>query len=134
MTDHRSIVFFDGHCALCCASVRFIIRRDRKARFVFAALQSPTGQKLLHKVKSSALASDSIILLEDQQVFEYSTAALKIARHLDGAWPVLYVLMAAPRWLRDAFYRWVARNRNRFFRRYEECWLPGPSYQGRFLE
>src|SRR3990172_10932307 len=41
------IVLYDGWCNLCDSSVAFILRRDRHARFRFAALQSPAGTALL---------------------------------------------------------------------------------------
>src|SRR6266704_2311094 len=39
-----------------------------------------------------------------------------------------------PRLLRDRLYRWIARNRYRWFGRREACMVPSPEMQGRFLE
>ena len=44
-----NIILFDGVCNLCNGVVSFIIKRDKKALFRFAALQSGTGQLLLKR-------------------------------------------------------------------------------------
>jgi predicted DCC family thiol-disulfide oxidoreductase YuxK len=38
------LILYDGVCRLCTASVIFVIRRDPRKRFHFAALQSPLGR------------------------------------------------------------------------------------------
>ncbi|GAA3402918.1 thiol-disulfide oxidoreductase DCC family protein [Paenibacillus hodogayensis] len=44
--DTGSIILFDGECNLCHAVVRFVISRDPKRRFRFAALDSEAGLAL----------------------------------------------------------------------------------------
>ncbi len=78
-------------------------------------------------------AGDTIILSEDGQVYDRSTAALKIARCLDGLWPLMYVFIVVPRPLRDMVYRYIARNRYKWFGREEQCLVPTPEIRGRFL-
>jgi len=43
----KPIIFFDGVCHLCNASVDFILRADRHRRFTFAPLQGKTAAELL---------------------------------------------------------------------------------------
>ncbi|MCC7344911.1 MAG: thiol-disulfide oxidoreductase DCC family protein [Deltaproteobacteria bacterium] len=126
-------VLFDGVCNLCNASVAFILRRDRKAYFRFASLQSEAAKGLLqgHSLEAGL---DSIVLLEDGKCFTKSTAALRIARHLGGLWPLLYAFLILPRWIRDPIYDWVARNRYRWFGHRESCMLPSAQWKDRFLE
>ena len=45
--QHENILLFDGVCNLCNGVVQFIIKRDKKAKFKFTALQSDAGQQLL---------------------------------------------------------------------------------------
>lgn len=133
--SNAPVVLFDGVCNLCQWSVRFIVRRDRRGVFRFAALQSPAGRALLagHRL-ADAQAPDSVVLLEGGRASTGSTAALRIARRLDGAWPLLYALVAVPRPLRDALYRFVARNRYRWFGRQAACMPPTPELRARFLD
>ena len=130
----HSVVLFDGVCNLCQWSVRFIIARDRRGAFRFAALQSHEGRALLAAHGATAALPDSIVLLEDGRAYTESTAVLRIARQLDGAWPLLYALVAVQRPLRDALYRIVARNRYRWFGRQQACMLPTPALRARFLD
>lgn len=122
------VILFDGVCNLCHGAVRFIIRRDRAARFRFASLQSEPGRRL-----AAGPAPDSILLVENGLRYDRSTAALRIARRLDGAWPLLYAFIVVPRPLRDALYAWIARHRYRWFGRLDACPLPDPRLADRFL-
>lgn len=127
------IVLFDGVCNLCNGSVQFLLKRDREARFRFAALQSDTGRSLLAEHGLDPNALSSVVLIEDGKIWQESSAALRIARYLPGAWKLLRVFAAVPRPLRDAVYRWIARNRYRWFGKTETCWLPTPELKARFL-
>lgn len=124
------VILFDGVCNLCTASVRFVIARDRRRRFRFASLQSPVAQKLL----GAPSPLDSVVLVMDGATYRKSTAALLIARRLDGLWPLLAVFLVIPRFVRDAVYDWVGNRRYRLFGRTDACWTPGPELAGRFLD
>jgi predicted DCC family thiol-disulfide oxidoreductase YuxK len=127
------IVLFDGVCNLCNGSIQFLIKRDRKAYFRFASLQSDTGQKLQADLGMDPQALDSVILVEGDRWYKESDAAFRIARSLPGAWKLLTAFRIIPRPLRDAMYRWIARNRYRWFGKAETCWLPTPELRSRFL-
>lgn len=127
-------MLFDGVCNLCNGSVNFIIDRDPAARFRFAALQTPAAAELLARHgRIPAATPDSIILIEGDRLYEHSTAALRIARRLRGGWKLLYAFIIVPRPLRDLVYRWIARNRYRWFGRSEACRMPTPELRERFL-
>jgi predicted DCC family thiol-disulfide oxidoreductase YuxK len=128
------ILLFDGVCNLCNGSVQFIIRRDPKARFRFASLQSEAGQRYLDELRIDRQAVDSVILIEGDRWSKEGDAALRIARLLPGPWKALTVFRLLPRPLRDRLYRLVARNRYRWFGKRESCWLPTPELRGRFLD
>jgi predicted DCC family thiol-disulfide oxidoreductase YuxK len=130
--DHP-VVIFDGVCNLCNASVRFIIRHDPEAVFRFAPLQSKAAQKLLGGATLPVDSSDSVLLVDGNNVYSESTAALMIARKLKGGWHLLYGLMIIPSPIRDAIYRLVARNRYRIFGKREQCMIPEPDALYRFL-
>jgi len=133
LQKYRFIVLFDGVCNLCHASVQFLLDHDPKARFVFASLQSPVGQALCSHHGIDALALDSLVLIEFSTAYRYSTAALRIAQHLPFPWFLFTIFLLLPRFLRDPFYRWIARYRYRFFGKQETCRLPAPSLRSRFL-
>ncbi|MCW3123629.1 MAG: thiol-disulfide oxidoreductase [Flavipsychrobacter sp.] len=130
----RPVIFFDGMCNLCNSSVQFIIRHDKKKTFLFASLQSEHGQTALTGMKATdTVIPDSIILLEEGKYYTRSAAALRIARHLDGLWPVLYAGIILPRFIRDGIYNRISANRYKWFGKRTECMIPTPELKERFL-
>lgn len=127
-------MLFDGVCNICNRSVQFIIKRDKKNVFRFASLQGKTGQALLQKFNKPASQFNSFILVEDDRIYTHSTGALRMTRHLGGAWPLLYAFIIVPPFIRNAVYNLIARNRYRWFGRTESCWLPRPEWKAKFLD
>lgn len=113
--------------------MQFIIDRDPREQFRFASLQSEVGQELLRK---HGLSEDcnTIVLIENSKAYVRSTAALRIAQHLRWPWPLFYVAIAIPGFLRDAVYRLIAANRYRMFGKQETCRIPTPELRRRFLD
>jgi|SRR5579872_2431046 len=130
-----AILLFDGVCNLCNAWVNFLIDRDAVGALRFASLQSVAAQELLARLGRPAPTNepDTVLLVERGRVFDRSTAVLRAARHLRGAWPLLAALLAVPRPVRDGIYRWIARHRYRWFGRSEACRVPTPELEARFL-
>ena len=128
-----AVVLFDGVCNLCHASVLFVIDRDPRAHFAFAALQGEEAARLLAARGYEGAELGSVLLVEGGRVYARSTAALRIARRLRGAWPLLSVLVVVPRPVRDAVYDWIARHRYRWFGRQEACRIPTPELRSRFV-
>ncbi len=139
MTNHNyngdplpdRLILFDGVCNFCSASVRFVIRRDPHARFRFAALQSDVGQYFGQQYDFSNL--ESMVLLQQGEVYQKSSAALRIAQQLNGLWPLLYVLIIIPRPVRDFVYDFIGQRRYRWFGKTETCWLPDEAIRSRFF-
>ncbi len=133
MSSNKKIILFDGVCNLCNGSVVFIIKRDKKDVFRFAAIQSEEGQELIQKYNIDTSKIDSILLLDGENYYSKSTVALKIARHLKGGYPLLYVFMILPRFFRNWVYDIIARNRYKWFGKKESCMIPTPELKAKFL-
>ena len=133
--DEPPILLFDGVCNLCNGTVQFIIDRDPKAQVRFAALQSEAARRELEARGHAAPEGepDSVLLVEGDRVYERSDAALRVARKLSGAWPLLFAFIIVPRFLRDLVYRFIARHRYRWFGKTDECRVPTPELRARFL-
>ncbi len=129
--SHHNIVFFDGVCALCNSSVRWIIKRDKKKIFRYAPLQGETARELLHS-KTNPIPQ-TIIYLDSNKIFTKSTAALQIAKKLPFAWKLLYGLAIIPAPFRDAVYDYISKNRYKWFGKYESCPLPSEDERELFL-
>lgn len=126
------IVLFDGDCTFCNRSVQFIFKRDPKAFFQFAPLNSTIGTKLKqkHHIPSDI---DSLILIENNRWYAKSTAALRISKQLNGFWKCAFLLIIIPKPVRDFIYDLIAKNRNRLFQN-KACPLPSPELRKRFLQ
>lgn len=131
--SNHAIVLFDGVCNLCEASVQFILLRDKFGYFKFASLQSNFAQTFLSEQGLKTSNFDSIVLIENGQIYQRSDAALRIARKLSGAWKIFYVFIVIPKFFRDAVYNFIANNRYRWFGKKDECLLPKPEWKERFL-
>lgn len=132
--DNKSIVLFDGVCNLCNASVQFVIARDPKGKFKFASLQSATGINFLKEFNLSTDQLHSIILITQNKIYDRSSAALRIAKSLSGLWPMLYIFIIIPPFIRNFVYDWIARNRYKWFGRQNECMIPTPELKSRFID
>lgn len=128
-----AIILFDGVCNLCNGAVNFVIDHDPNAYFRFGALQADEAQPLIERHGLEDTALDSIVLVEDGQVYRKSTAALRIAKRLTGPWPLLYAFMIVPRPVRDGVYDWIATNRYDWFGKRDQCRIPTPDLKARFL-
>jgi predicted DCC family thiol-disulfide oxidoreductase YuxK len=124
------IVLFDGECNLCNRTVQFIIKQDPKARFRFGALQWASSKAHL----GNSAESSSVILIENERIYRESTATLRICKNLRFPWPLLYALVVVPGPVRDAIYRWIAKNRYRWFGKLDRCMVPTAELANRFLK
>lgn len=127
-----AIVLFDGVCNFCDASVQFIIKRDRQGYFRFAALQSSKGEELLEKYQLPT-KWNSVLVIENEKVYDSSDAALVICKHLNGLWKLFFVFKIIPKPIRDHIYKYIARNRYKWFGQKDSCTLPSPEIRHRFL-
>lgn len=134
MENGKKIILFDGVCNLCNGSVQFVIKRDKKDRFRYAALQSEVGQQLVQERHIDTKEVDSIILIEPGVAyFTKSDAALEIAKDLGGVWRLMALFHWFPRSIRNFVYDFVARNRYKWFGKKEACMVPTPELQAKFL-
>lgn len=129
------IVLYDGACGFCDRTVRWILHRDRRGTFHFAALQSEAGRSLLTRAGLPVDRLDTLVLVDDATgaVSLRSTAALEIARRLPRWRLVAPLLRLVPRSVRDAAYDLVARHRYRIAGTVDACPIPPPEWRDRFL-
>lgn len=126
------IILFDGVCNFCNASINFVIDHDTARRFRFTSLQSDIGQQILTENRRSVSDFDTVLLIREGKLYEKSTAALEIARYLRG-WTWLYAFRFIPRFIRDAVYNLIAKNRYRIFGKSESCRIPTAEERSLFI-
>jgi predicted DCC family thiol-disulfide oxidoreductase YuxK len=135
MTAAAPVMLFDGHCNLCNHAVDFVLSHETAPELRFASLQSAAGKALLAE-RGVALPEgdpDTVLLVDGPTVWSHSDAALRVARRLRFPWSVVGWFGWVPRFVRDAVYRLIARNRYRWFGKSETCRVATPAEKARFL-
>ncbi len=131
--ESHKIILFDGVCNLCNGAINFVIKKDKKNIFKFAPLQSEIGEALLSKFQIDTSNVDSIILVDGENYYAKSSAALRISKELYGGYPLLYGFIILPRFIRDLVYDYIAKNRYKWFGKKESCMIPTPELKEKFL-
>ena len=135
MESDKKIILFDGVCNLCNNAIQFIIKKDKKDLFRYAALQSNIGAKLVTERQIDTTKIDSIILIEPSLAYyTKSSAALKIGQTFGGGWRLLGIFLWFPAPIRNWMYNIIARNRYRWFGKKDACMIPTPELKAKFLE
>lgn len=129
------VLLFDGVCNLCNGAVQFILDHDRTKVLRFASLQSESGRAILkqHGFPVPEGDPDTMLLVENGRVLDRSTAVLHVASHLTFPFWLGRAFIVVPRPLRDLVYRFIARNRYRWFGRTNECRIPTPELRLRLM-
>lgn len=131
----KKLILFDGVCNLCNSSVQYVIKHDKNNTFMFTALQSDPGQKLIKAYNIDTTKIDSILLYTPEKGMDYkSTAALKIATKLGFPQNIMGVFFIIPPFIRNWVYDYIAKNRYKWYGKKEACMIPTPELKSRFLE
>jgi len=137
--DRVPVLLYDGTCGLCNGVVRFLIRRDHRARLRFAALQSEAGQGFLRSKGFATDSFDSLVFVADWNSSNHldfslrTNGVLRVCEEIGGPMKLLGVLKVFPEWLRDLFYRLVAKTRYMLFGEYKPVPFADPDWERRFL-
>lgn len=133
MTEFIPIILFDGLCNLCSGLVNFLIRWETQPVLKFTSLQSDTGKTYLSQFSVSKNAINTLVLIEGEDIYTHSKAALRLLSYLKFPWPLLQIFSILPKFITDAVYRWIAKNRYQWFGQCEHCLIPSIENHSRFL-
>jgi predicted DCC family thiol-disulfide oxidoreductase YuxK len=132
MSQPEIILFFDGVCGLCNGLVDWILPRDRNKKIKFATLQGRTAARLLTKDHTEDL--NTVVLWYKGEIITESKAILTCLKVLGGFWGLAYVFIIIPTFISDGVYRFIARNRYKFFGKLSTCRMPLPGERLQFLD
>ena len=131
---HKQLILFDGVCNLCNTSIQYVIQNDKRNNFMFAALESSIGQKIINHYNVDTSKLDSILLYSRENgLSTKSTAALTIAKQLSFPLNLLGLCLVIPPFIRDTVYDFIAKNRYKWFGKKEVCMIPTPELKSKFL-
>ncbi len=127
------IIVFDAQCLLCSGWVQFLLKHDKRRVFTFASIQSPSGVALLERAGLRADDLQTLLLVDGDKSYQHTAAILRVVHQLGWTWRLMWVGWLVPAPLRDAAYRFIARNRYRVFGRGEQCFMPRAEDAARFI-
>ncbi|WP_040281977.1 thiol-disulfide oxidoreductase DCC family protein [Psychroserpens damuponensis] len=135
LPKNKQLILFDGVCNLCNSSVLYVIKRDKKNKFLFAPLQSNIGNDIIKKFSIDTTKTDSILLYNPiKETLTYkSTAALLITKHLGFPTNLLAVFLITPAFIRNWVYNFIAKNRYKWYGKKESCMIPTPELKSKFI-
>ncbi len=129
-----SVILFDGVCNLCNGFVNFIVRRDKKHRFMFATLNSNYAKEVDEKYGINLADLNTVILIKQGKVYTKSKAVLCIAKGLGFPFSLIYGFIVIPPFIRNYIYNFVANNRYGWFGKRQNCMVPSPKDIRRFIQ
>ncbi len=133
MIHQRKIVFYDGDCGFCNTSIQFVLDHESSNELYFSALQSNFTKSFLNEHQYPFPETlDSIIFFDGDLFFERSTAVLQISNYLRAPYSWLKVLLIFPKFIRDPFYNFIAKRRQKIKR--GVCVVPTKEQLHRFLD
>lgn len=130
-SPHEHILFYDGDCAFCNHTVRFILKNEKNDSIHFASLQSEFTRDFMERRKLPLPDLSTLLFYENGSLYLKSTAALRLTHYLKVPFNWLNVLRVFPVYLRDKCYDFIARHRTKFGKGF--CLIPTPEQKQRFL-
>lgn len=129
-----TLIVFDTDCVLCSSWIQFILRHERDETTRFVSAWSEEGARLAARygLRSEDL-DETYLVIESGRGLVRSDAGLALIRQLTMPWRALLILSIIPRPLRDLLYKFIARNRYRWFGHRPNCFVPPAGQSHRFV-
>jgi predicted DCC family thiol-disulfide oxidoreductase YuxK len=139
VTPGKTVVLFDGVCAVCNRTVRFLLAHDREDQFRYAPLQSAFAAAAAARHGRDGRDLDTLYVIADygtpaERLYSKSEGMLHLLGEIGGGWRLASVLRLLPRPLLDWGYDSFAKNRYRWFGKYESCPIPTAEERAKFVD
>lgn len=136
--QNKPIIFYDGDCGFCHASIQQILKRDKNHIFYYAPLQGKSYQHISQKRPSLdevlSQKRGTLVLFWQSKFLLRSNALIEIANQLGGPYKFAKILLLIPRFIRDAFYSLIARNRHKIGFLSTNCLVLNDQQKRQFLD
>ena len=107
------------------------MKHDRAGKIAFTSAQRSLGQALYRHYGLEM--DETYLFLARGRASTMSAGYFAVARELGGWWRLAEIARIAPRFILDALYRLVARNRYRWFGKTEACALLSQEQRAKLL-
>lgn len=133
MERYNKVVLYDGECGFCSFWVQWLLNMDKQNTLKFASLQGEYGQSFLKNKGLNVTDFDTIYFIKDNEYFyEKSTAIIQIVNSLGGIFKLIVLLYIIPRFIRDAVYMVISKNRKKLI--HNNCLFPTPKQRQQFID
>lgn len=127
------VILFDGVCKLCNVWARFVIRYDTNHRLKLCSVQSKEGQDILKHFGFRTDYYETMMYIENHKCYQKSSAFFGVMNKLGTVWKMICLFQLIPTSMRDWMYDRIALNRYQLFGKYDQCILPTPDHNKRFI-
>ena len=130
MIKNKVIVFYDAYCVLCDSSIIWLIENDKNNILQFSHLKSDIA---LSKIKNTENSDTVSILTSNGEILQKSDAVIFLLTLLKKYVILKSIIQITPKVIRDFFYDIIAKNRYKWFGKYESCKIPKSEWKSKFL-
>lgn len=127
------IMVFDGICNFCLGYVRLVLMMDREGVIRFTPIQSAYGRQLCEKHGVNPDDPSTFLFFDNGNAIGGTDGMAAMLARMPLPWRALRALIVVPRPIRNAVYRWTARNRYHLLGKRRECMIPPPHVRQRFI-
>lgn len=131
MNNSRNVLFYDGVCKFCNRLVNTLLWINRRGGIYFSPLQGELAKSLLTAEERERI--DTVVYWRKGFHYRRSTAVIYALADATLWLKWMHVFRLIPMRWRDTLYDTFARNRYRWFGRYDHCKIPSEEERRRFI-
>ncbi len=134
MTTIQPIIIFDGDCSFCNRSVVFVLNNDKTETIHVCSGNGSTAKKLIQEYHISDDLKKTIVYVNDNQVYYRSSAVLHICKKMKGLYPLAFLFIVVPPFIRDTVYDFIAKHRKKIIKKEYTCANAPSKFRNRILD